>query len=224
MWWNLEGLRGRETMDVFTIPAAVDYAAVFLFSITGALSATQRGHDVVGLVVLAFAAGLGGGFLRDGLILQDGPPAALRDGGFVLAVLAGCVVTWLFHARVERFSRAFLVLDAIGMAAYGIVGATKAAAAGLAPAACVLTGVVNAVGGGIIRDVLIREEPLLFRPGQFYAVAAAAGVSLFIFLDRVLSVPAGIAAGSGMLAALTIRLLSIYLNWTTRPVKPGRLP
>lgn len=87
-----------------------------------------------------------------------------------------------------------------------------------------LTGVVNAVGGGIIRDVLIREEPLLFRPGQFYAVAAAAGVSLFIFLDRVLSVPAGIAAGSGMLAALTIRLLSIYLNWTTRPVKPGRLP
>ena len=207
-------------MDAFSIPPAVDGAAVFLFSITGALAATRRGYDVVGLVFLAVAAGLGGGLLRDGLLLQDGPPAALRDSTYAAAVLGGCIVTWLFHARVERLSGPFLVLDAIGTAAYGVVGASKALAAGLPPAACVFVGVVNAVGGGVIRDVLVREEPLILKPGQFYAVASAMGVSLFVALKVLVDCPLYAAAGAGITLTLVLRLLSLRLNWTTRAIRP----
>ena len=207
-------------MDAFAIPPAVDAAAVFLFSITGALAATRRGYDVVGLVVLAVAAGLGGGLLRDGLLLQEGPPAALRDGTYAAAVLGGCLVTWLFHSRVEKLGGPFLVLDALGTAAYGVVGASKALAAGLAPAACVFAGVVNAVGGGIIRDVLVREEPLILKPGQFYAVASAMGVSLFVALKVLLECPVATAAAAGIVLTLALRLLSLRLNWTTRAIRP----
>jgi uncharacterized membrane protein YeiH len=206
-------------MSPFTIPPAVDYAAVFLFGMTGALAATRRGHDVIGLVVLAFAAGTGGGFLRDGLILQNGPPAVLLDGGYAVSLVAACAVTWVFHARVERLARPFLVLDALGVAAYGVVGASKALVAGLSPAACVFTGVVNAVGGGMIRDVLVREEPLMLKPGQFYAVASAAGVGAFVLLVTAMHAPVEAAAAVGIAVTLMVRLLSIRLNWTTRPVR-----
>ncbi len=123
--------------------------------------AIRRHYDPIGLFVLALACGLGGGLLRDGLFIQTGPPAAMRNGGYMIAVLAGCVVAIVLFRHVERLSKPFLVFDALGTAAYRVVGASKAFEAGLAIPACIFVGVVNAVGSGLIRDVLVREEPLL---------------------------------------------------------------
>ena len=146
------------------LPISIDLGATFLFSITGAMVAIRRHYDPIGLFVLALACGLGGGLLRDGLFIQTGPPAAMRNGGYMIAVLAGCVVAIVLFRHVERLSKPFLVFDALGTAAYGVVGASKAFEAGLAIPACIFVGVVNAVGSGLIRDVLVREEPLLSKP------------------------------------------------------------
>src|SRR3982750_129652 len=153
----------------------IDLGATFLFAVTGAMFALRRGYDWVGGVVLALCSGLGGGLMRDSLFIQEGAPAAMRTASYLWAVVAGCAATVLFHRFAERMEKTFLFADALGLGAYGVVGTSKAYAAGLSPVACIFVGVVNAVGGSVIRDVLVRAEPLVFKPGQFYALAALLG-------------------------------------------------
>lgn len=200
------------------LPPVIDFAATFLFSITGAMEAIRRHYDPLGLFVLALACGLGGGLLRDGLFIQAGPPAAMRDARYMLAVVAGCVVAGVFFKHVARLSKPFLLFDALGTGAYGVVGASKAFEAGLAAPACIFVGVVNAVGSGLIRDVLVREEPLLLKPGQFYAIASLAGVLIFAVLVRWVHVPLIPGALAGIAVTFGLRLLAISFNWKTRPV------
>jgi uncharacterized membrane protein YeiH len=209
-----------ETLLIRTLnlPPVIDLGATFLFSITGAMEAIRRHYDPVGLFVLALACGLGGGLLRDGLFIQAGPPAAMRDPSYILAVLAGCVVAWIFFKQVARLSKPFLLLDALGTGAYGVVGASRAFEAGLAVPACIFVGVVNAAGSGLIRDVLVREEPLMLKPGQFYVVASLAGVCSFAMLARWCHVPLLPAAIAGIAVTFVLRLLAISLNWKTKPV------
>lgn len=205
------------------LPIAIDLGATVLFSITGAMTAIRRHYDFVGLFVLALASGLGGGLLRDGVFIQAGPPVAMRNGYYIIAVAVGCVIATLFFQHVERLSKPFLIIDALGTAAYGVVGASKAAEAGLAIPACIFVGVVNAVGSGLIRDVLVREEPLFFKPGQFYAIASLLGVTAFTLLSvfgytRV--VPAAIVAIS---ITFVFRLMAIMFDWKTRSIlRPPR--
>lgn len=201
------------------LPISIDLGATVLFSITGAMVAIRRHYDPIGLFVLALACGLGGGLLRDGLFVQAGPPAAMRHAGYIIAVLAGCVLAIIFTTHMERLSKPFLILDALGMAAYGVVGASKAYESGLAIPACVFVGVVNAVGSGLIRDVLVREEPLLFKPGQFYVIASVLGVAAFTLLAFALQAPLLPSAISGIAVAFVLRLLAIIFNWRTRPVR-----
>jgi uncharacterized membrane protein YeiH len=206
-------------ISAVALPLAIDVVATFVFSITGAMVAIQRNYDPVGLFVLALASGLGGGLLRDGLFIQSGPPAAMQDGSYLIAVVAGCVVAGLFFRHVERLSKAFLVLDALGTGAYGIVGSSKAFEAGLAVPACIVVGVINATGGGLVRDVLVREEPLMLKPGQFYIIASLMGVGAFAALRLYAHLPLIWAAGAGIGVTFALRLLAITFNWKTRPVR-----
>jgi uncharacterized membrane protein YeiH len=200
------------------LPIVIDLGATFLFSITGAMVAIRRHYDLVGLFVLALACGLGGGLLRDGVFVQTGPPAAMRNGAYIIMVAAGTLAAVLFFPHVERLSKPFLIIDALGMGAYGVVGASKAAEAGLAISACIFVGVVNAVGSGLIRDVLVREEPLLFKPGQFYVIASILGVAQFTLLTTYLRAPIVPVAISAIAITFVFRLLAILFNWRTRPV------
>jgi uncharacterized membrane protein YeiH len=200
------------------LPIIIDFGATFLFSITGAMVAIRRHYDLIGLFVLALACGLGGGLLRDGLFIQTGPPAAMRNGGYIFMVAMGSLAAILFFAHVERLSRPFLILDALGTAAYGVVGASKASEAGLGVLACIFVGIVNAVGGGLIRDVLVREEPLLFKPGQFYVFASLVGVAEFMVLTTYVHAPIVPVAISAIAITFVFRLLAIVFDWRTRAV------
>src|SRR3954470_23714999 len=186
------------TTNDLALPIAIDLGATFLFSITGAMVAIRRHYDFIGLFVLALACGLGGGLLRDGVFIQNGPPVAMRNGGYIIMVATGCVAAILFFPHVQRLSKAFLIIDALGTAAYGVVGASKASEAGLAIPACMFVGLVNAAGSGLIRDVLVREEPLLFKPGQFYVIASFLGVAEFMLVTTYLHLPIVPAAISAM--------------------------
>src|SRR3954470_17275021 len=195
----------------------IDLGATFLFATTGAMFALRRGYDWVGIFVLALCSGLGGGLLRDSLFIQEGAPAAMRTSSYLWAVLAGCVATILFHRFAQRMEKAFLVADALGLGAYGVVGTGKALAAGLSPVAAILVGVVNAVGGSVIRDVLVRAEPLVFKPGQFYALTAVAGCCAYAVLT-IWSVPAPTPALVAIAVTFIARMLSVRFNWTTAPI------
>lgn len=211
-------LADPQQIPTVALPIAIDLGATVLFSITGAMEAIRRHYDSVGLFVLALACGLGGGLLRDGVFIQAGPPVAMRNWSYIIAVLAGCVIAALFFQHVERLSKPFLIIDALGMAAYGVVGASKAAEAGLAIPACIFVGIVNAVGSGLIRDVMVREEPLLFKPGQFYVLASLIGVTTFTFLAVVFRAPAVVAAASAITVAFVFRLMAIVFDWKTTPI------
>lgn len=206
------------TLRPVELPIWIDLVAVLFFSVTGAMEGIRRHYDFVGVFVLAIASGLGGGLLRDGFFIQSGPPAAMRETGYMLAVVGGCVVAILFYRQVGRLSKPFLIFDALGTGAYGVVGASKAFAAGLAVPACLFVGVVNAVGSGLIRDVLVREEPLLLKPGQFYVIAALLGVGGFALLTLVFHVPAIPATLSAIAITLVIRMLAVSFDWKTTSI------
>jgi len=199
----------------FQLPLALDLGAVALFAATGAMVARQKRYDLVGAAVLALVTGLGGALLRDGLFLQAGAPAALQDGRYLAAVLAGALVGVLFAGVLHRLRLVILLADAVGLGLYGVYGAQKALLADLPILSAVLVGTVNAVGGGILRDVLVREEPLIFKSGQFYALAAMAGCAAFALLDVTLALPTPLAASAGVAVTLALRFGSIRLGWRT---------
>jgi uncharacterized membrane protein YeiH len=213
------------TQESFQIPILFDLSATFVFGITGALVALRRGYDVIGLFALAFATGVGGGLLRDGLFIQQGPPVVTTDSGYIGVILLAGLVGVFFHGWVKRLTKAIAILDALGLGAYAVVGVQKSLAAGLGIAAAVLVGVINAVGGGLLRDLLVRDEPLLLKPGQFYALAALAGCLLFALLAVYFKMPAPRAGLVTVAATFVFRVLAIQFNWRTpplyRPETPG---
>ncbi len=208
------------------LPIEFDLAATFLMAMTGVWAASRRGYDIVGAFTLAFVSGVGGGLLRDSIFLSQ-PPAVMQNPLYLLAVLAAVAVGVLFHRFARRFERLVAYVDAMALAVYAVVGADKALVAGTAPVAAVLIGMTNAVGGGLLRDILVREEPLLFKPGQFYVLAALGGCLLFVGLGYY-GLPVKQAATTGICTTLLLRLLAIRFNWKTFAVtewpKPSPTP
>ncbi|MDD5141440.1 MAG: TRIC cation channel family protein [Verrucomicrobiales bacterium] len=202
------------------LPVAFNVGAVFFFALTGALAARRLGYDIIGVFVLAFATGLGGGLIRDSLLHGSGPVAALTDPRFMVAVLCATLCgLFRFSTRIEKFNQALAVFDAIGLGAFAVVGTDKALRLELHWLAAVFVGVVNAVGGGLLRDLLIRTEPLLLKPGQFYAFAALTGTAAYAALTLHWKLPAFQAAVLATLATVLFRVLAIIFNWKTHAVE-----
>jgi uncharacterized membrane protein YeiH len=210
--------------EAVSLPLYIDFGATFLFAVTGAMFAIRRHYDWVGLFVLALCSGLGGGLLRDGIFINQGAPAAMRNAGYLWAVIAGCVAAGFFHQFVSKLDRLFLYVDALGLGAYGMVGTAKAAAAGMSLPAAIFVGVVNAVGGSLIRDVLTNTEPFLLKPGQFYFVAAFGGCCSYAVAAWWLEWPVGIAAALAIGVTFAARTLSIVFNWKTASILPQPSP
>jgi len=202
----------------FTLPIEIDLAATFLFGLTGGLAAIKRGYDVIGLFAMAFVTAVGGGLIRDGIFIQQGPPAVTTDSRYILAVGLACLGAVFFRGQVARFNKIIAWLDALGLGAYAVVGVQKSLQGGLSEVAAIFVGVINASGGGLLRDVLVRDEPLLFKPGQFYTLAAFAGCILFALLAIQFDIEATKAAGIAIGATFVFRILAIQFNWKSSPL------
>jgi uncharacterized membrane protein YeiH len=205
----------------FLLPIEFDLLATFLAAVTGAWAASRRGYDLVGAFMLAFVTSIGGGLLRDSVFLSH-IPLVMQDGRYLLTILAALVIGTFTYRYSERVVHLFSYIDALAMGVYGVYGANLALIAGLAPAPAVLVGVCNAVGGGLIRDVLAREEPLMFKPGQLYSIAAIAGCVLFVALSNQYGVEDQRAAWIAIGVTLLVRVLAIRFNWTTAAVSSWR--
>lgn len=187
----------------------LDYAAAAVFGATGALAAARRKHDIITFGFFAAITGVGGGTLRD--LLIGAPVFWIQRPGYILACLAAALVIWLLGQRGWRF-RALLWLDALGMAAYAVVGTAKALSLGVHPLTSVIMGVLTTAFGGVVRDVLAEEPNLLLRR-EIYITAALLGAAVFAILQwwRVPFWPAGIA---GFAAAFGLRACAIKFGWS----------
>jgi uncharacterized membrane protein YeiH len=202
----------------FLLPIEFDLGAVFLMALTGVWVASRRGYDLVGAFMLAFVTGVGGGLLRDSVFIKQ-IPLVMQDARYLWMVSAAVVVGVITQRLAERFERLIAYTDALGIGVYGVVGANKAMIAGIPPEAALLVGMCNAVGGGLLRDVLVREEPLVFKPGQLYALAALAGCALFVVMSYHYGVDTNVSAWTSIVATLALRLLAIRFNWATRSMR-----
>jgi uncharacterized membrane protein YeiH len=199
----------------YDLPLSFTLLAYFTFGVTGALAGMRRGYDIIGVFFLALITAGGGGLIRDGLLLSNGPASLLLDGRYILVVLVGALLALLFHRHVHRLNRTIAVIDALGLGAFAVIGVERTLAAGLGVSAAFLGGTLTAVGGGLLRDVLVREEPLLFKPGQFYAMVAIAGCGIFIAqLHWNWNTPEN-AAICTIVAVFVLRMLAIRFNWRT---------
>lgn len=204
-------------MDVTTAvpePAVIlvvmDLLGIFVFAITGALVGVRKELDVFGVLVLAGATGLGGGFLRD-VLLGAVPPASLADWRYLMVPLAAGLLTFVFHPTIGRMERVLNVFDAFGLALFCVTGALKATAFGLGPVPAALMGMVTGIGGGMVRDLLAGRVPIIFR-GELYATPALAGAAIAVALER-LDQPWWVVAVAGAGVCLVWRLLAMWRHW-----------
>jgi uncharacterized membrane protein YeiH len=205
--------------DLFHLPAWIDLGAVMAFALTGALAGIKRGYDIVGVFFLALVSSIGGGLIRDGVFIpSDEATPLLTDSRYIAVIVGATIAGALFGRHVKRFHRVIALIDALGLGAYAAFGTQKALQFGLAVPAAVLVGVINAAGGGLLRDIITREEPLVFRPGQFYVLTAVAGGVTFVFFSVTYPVGATPAALIAIAVTFTFRVLTIVFNWRTSAV------
>jgi uncharacterized membrane protein YeiH len=189
---------------------AVDLLGVFVFALSGALLAVRKRFDVFGVAVLALAAALGGGLIRD-LLIGAVPPVALQDWRYGAAGLVAAAVGFVAHHPLERIGPAVRFFDAIGLGFFAVAGTSKAMAFGLAPFAAVAMGVLTGVGGGVIRDLLAGEVPLVLRR-EIYAVAAMAG-ALVVAVADVFDRYGAAAAAAAVTVTVALRLTAVWRQW-----------
>jgi uncharacterized membrane protein YeiH len=190
---------------------AFDLVGIFFFAVAGALVAVRRHLDVFAALVLGGVTGLGGGFIRDVLIGAT-PPAALADWRYLIVPVAAGLLTFAFHPVVGRLERVVTLFDAVGLALFCVTGALKAVEFGLSPIPAALMGMVTGIGGGMMRDVLAGNVPVVFE-GVLYATPALAGAAVAVLLDRT-ALPLVVVAGVGFATCLSWRLLALVRGWS----------
>jgi uncharacterized membrane protein YeiH len=193
-----------------TFLTVLDFVGTFVFALSGAIAAVRRELDLFGVLVLSFVAASTGGIIRDVLIGAI-PPATLVDWRYlIIAVFAG-VLTFYWSALVQRLQSPVQLFDAAGLALFAVTGAQKALLYGLDAPMAALLGMLTGIGGGIARDVLLREIPIVLR-AELYAVAALAGATVVV-IGESLDVPSAITTVAGALLCFALRLGSIYRGW-----------
>ena len=160
---------------------ALNLAGTFVFGLSGGLAAVKARLDLFGIVVLSAVVGLAGGITRD--LLIGTPPATFRDWKYLAVVGAAGVVCFFAGPLLERVQRSVLVFDAIGLSLFCVTGATKALDFGVGPAQAILLGAITGVGGGILRDVLLREVPTVLRH-DLYAIPALLGAAVLVIAQK----------------------------------------
>ena len=216
---------------IFTIPIWADLLAIGIGSLQGALFAAQfrdRKLDLLGVAIIGIATGFGGGIIRD-LLLSE-VPAALEGNWYLPVAVGSALIGMLLERLFQRLRQLITVLDALTIGLFGAIGTTKALALGLPEIPAIFVGVISAVGGSILRDLLLNVPIALMSVGSLYAVAALVGTTSLVLL---VAFGADIRLAAVVCVALTfvVRVLAVLFEWTLpeqvalrrrrRPMAPG---
>lgn len=219
------------TGALFTIPLWADLLAVGIGSLQGALFAAQfrdRRLDLLGVAIIGIATGFGGGIVRDVLLGQV--PAALQSNWYLPVATGSAMIGMLLERLFHRLRHLITALDALTIGLFGAIGTTKALALGLPEIPAIFLGVVSAVGGSILRDVLLNVPIALMSVGSLYAVAALFGSASLVLLVA-LGADILLAAVACVVLTFTVRVLAVLFKWTlpeqvalrrrNRAIQPG---
>jgi len=195
-------------VEPLQLPLAVDLTAVVVGALAGAGVAVRERLDVVGVLILAVATGLGGGIVRDVLLGQR--PVAMSSGAYLPTVAAAAAVGLLFASLLHHLGRIVVLLDAFALALFTVVGVEKALLASLPPASAVFIGACAAVSGGIIADLLSGRPVTVVRRGPWYATAALVGASVYLVASAA-GAPSRVCEVLCIVVVVAMRLVS--LRW-----------
>ena len=199
---------------LFVIPLWADLLAVGIGAAQGALFAAQfrdRRLDLLGVAIIGIATGFGGGILRD--VLLSEVPAALSSNWYLVVATGAALIGMLLERLISRMGPLVNVLDALTIGLFGAIGTTKALALGLPVVPSIFVGVLSAIGGSILRDLLLNLPIALMHVGSLYAIAAAVGTTGLVVLLAV-QVPVFIAATICVALTTGVRILSVLFNWS----------
>lgn len=204
-------------MTIETFITTLDWLGLVVFATTGALAASRKQMDVVGFCLLATAVGIGGGTLRD-LVLGATPVFWVREPAYLMVCVGvACVLFFTAHIPQSRL-KLLLWLDAVGLALFAVTGAERALVYGASPVIAVAMGVMTATFGGIIRDVIAGETPVILSR-EIYVTAALVAAGVFVGA-LLLGFPRSVAIASGFLSGLSLRSAALYWGWSLPRYKP----
>lgn len=196
----------------------IDLAGVAVFAMSGTLMAFKKHMDGFGVVVLASVTAIGGGTLRD--MILDLPVFWVQDPSYLYAILGAALLTILWLRVSHKFPFHYLlVADAIGLAFFNVMGLQKALTYGASPLVAIALGTMTGVFGGLIRDVICREIPLVLK-GELYATTCIIGSMVFITADWF-NLPNSICMTAGLLTTLIVRLMAMRWQWNLPVFTPG---
>ncbi len=213
----VDPLQAEALARAASVLGALDFAGVAVFAATGALAAAREKHDLVTFAFFGAITGVGGGTLRD--LLIGVPVFWVQDWRYIAVCLAASLAVWLIGAGPWRF-RALLWLDALGLGAYGVMGAAKAEAVGAAPLICIVMGALTACFGGIVRDILAGQPSILLRR-EINVSAALVAATIFV-VARAWEIEMWPAAIVASVIGFGVRAGALRWGWTL-PGFPGGL-
>jgi len=198
---------------------ALDLVGTFAFALNGALTALRVARlDIVGVVTLGMITALGGGILRD--VLLNVPPATFNNWRYLAVAAAGGLIAFVFGRHLDRLTTPIDVLDAAGLSLFAVTGATKALALGLGPAQAVLLGAITGVGGGTLRDVLVRQVPSVLSSGLYAIPALIGAMAIVTFTWFDVSGPATAVVAAALCFGIRMIGVRFDLNAPSPPAPP----
>ena len=197
----------------------LDLGGTFVFAISGAAAAVKHRLDIFGVMVLAFAAGNAGGITRD-VLIGAAPPAAIANWSYVgVSILAGFAV-FFWYPLVARLNNPVLWFDAVGLAFFAVAGAEKALVRGVNPVMAALLGMLTGIGGGMLRDMMVTEIPVVLR-ADLYALAALAG-AIVVVVGHLLRISPIATTIVGGVLCFALRYMAIRHGWHLPTARPPR--
>jgi uncharacterized membrane protein YeiH len=209
--------------ELFVIPLWADLLAVGIGSLQGALFAAQfrdKRLDWLGVAIIGIATGFGGGLLRD--LLLNVPLAPLQSNWYLIVATGAALIGMLLERLFHRLRQVITVLDALTIGLFGAIGTTKALWVGLPPVPAIFVGVLSAVGGSVLRDLLLTIPIAIMQVGSLYAIAAFAGAATLVILS-VLGVDVLVAAVVCVVVTFGVRVLAVLFKWSLPEQRPLQL-
>jgi uncharacterized membrane protein YeiH len=188
----------------------LDLVGTAAFAASGAWAGIRRRMDLFGVMVLGLVTAIGGGTLRD-LLLGDNPPFCFKDESYLYLAIGVSLFTFVLYRQMDNLRQPLLYFDAIGLGTFVVIGTEKALHFNLGFLGAVMMGVITATAGGITRDVLANQIPLILRK-EIYASACLAGGALLVALIH-LGITRSVALLIAAVTVITVRLLAIHYNW-----------
>jgi len=198
----------------------LDLAGTFVFAISGAAAAKQRGLDLFGICAIAFIVACGGGIIRD-LCIGAVPPAGLTNWHYMAAAIGSTAMTVGLYPLVLRLNQPVLLFDALGLSLFAVTGAQKSLAFGHNAEVAVLLGVTTAVGGGVLRDILLNRIPVILQK-EIYASAALIGASIVVSGNYLKWLSFEWTSIIALAICFGIRLLALYYHWNLPVYSPDK--